>query len=66
MALTRSREFLLICVNVFFSNEIHNIFPYWVNHNKFSWEKLSLKFNNMATSNMKEVVCKIKEVLESS
>ena len=60
-----SREFLLITVNVFFSKEIHSLFPYWVNNNKFNWGKLRLKFQNMANSNLKEVIVKIRDVLES-
>ena len=66
MVLTVRRDFLLICINVFFSKEIHHLFPYWVNNNKFNWGKLKIKFDNMANSNLKEVVNKVKEVLESS
>ena len=54
-------------VNVFFSKEIHSLFAYWINrNNKFNWAKMRLKFQNMTNSNLKEVINKIRDVLENS
>lgn len=54
--------FLLI-VNVFFSKEIHSLFPYWVSNRKFNWAKMDAKFANMTNSNLKEILVKLKDVL---
>ena len=53
----------MIIVNVFFSKEIHSLFPYWVKNKKFNWEKMKAKFKNMTNSNLKEIIFKLKEVL---
>ena len=54
-------------VNVFFSKDIHTLFSYWINrNNKFNWDKMRLKFQNMTNSGLKDVIYKIKDALENS
>ena len=62
----RRREILLIILNVFFSKEVHSLFPYWVNRRKFNWNNLRNKFENMANWNLKEIILKINEMLISN
>lgn len=59
----RSREVFLIIVNVFFSKEIHSLFPYWVHNRKFDWARMDAKFANMTNSALKQIVLKLRDVL---
>ena len=59
----RDREVFLIIVGVFFSKEIHRLFPYWMRNRKFNWARLDAKLENMTMSTLKQIVSKLEEAL---
>jgi hypothetical protein len=59
-------DLMKVIVFVYFSKETHSLVPYWTSNRKFNWNFLDVKFQNISFRNLKEMILRINEVLNST